>query len=422
MIQQANGGGAQSSGRVSPQTELEDVRFEYNAFQTAMYAAHPGMKMRRGEMDPIHADEVQRLAGPATAFLEFALTKDKLFAFVFSGRPESSKAPGPRVFVQPVSEKKLESLVHGFREQLANRDLGFRAVAAQLYRIVLGDATSSLKGITRLVVIPDGVLWELPFQALVDPSGRYVLDRYSISYAPSLTALKYMMATKTQLRQTVGPIQLLAMGNPTWSTGDVERVKAVYRDQNLGNLPLAETEVRQLTKLYGEGRSHVYIGREALESRFKAEAAQSGVLHLATHGILNNASPLYSYLLLAHDDNSSADDGLLEAWELLEMKLHAELAVLSACETARGRVGPGEGMIGFSWALFVAGVPVTVLSQWKVASDSTSQLMLSFHQNRLKNLSDAEALRLAAIKVRRNAAFQHPFYWAPFIVIGAGTD
>ena len=212
------------------------------------------------------------------------------------------------------------------------------------------------------------------------------------------------------------------MGNPTWGSGEVARVKAVYRDEDLGNLPRAETEVERLGKIYGEDRSHIYIGREARESRFKAEAADTKILHLATHGILNNASPLYSYLLLAGEGNGSSEDGLLEARELLHMKLRAELAVLSACETARGRVGAGEGMIGLSWALFVSGVPTTVLSQWKVESDSTSRLMIAFHQNRRKSMSDADALRAAALTIRKDPAYQHPFYWAPFIAIGAGLN
>jgi CHAT domain-containing protein len=85
-------------------------------------------------------------------------------------------------------------------------------------------------------------------------------------------------------------------------------------------------------------------------------------------------------------------------------------------------VSPGEGLIGLSWALLVAGAPTTVLSQWKVESASTSRLMVAFHQNRRKQMSDAEALREAALSIRKEPSFQHPFYWAPFIVIGAGLD
>ncbi|HEV3332363.1 MAG TPA: CHAT domain-containing tetratricopeptide repeat protein [Bryobacteraceae bacterium] len=413
---------ARATGKGALQPELEKVRLQYAAFQTNLYVAHPEIKTQRGEVEPIRAEEAQRLAGPETAFVEFAVSSEKLFVFVSSGTSGQERSPEMHVFAQPIEEKALGELVQQFRRQLANRDLGFRATAARLYQVVLGPATPYLKGKTQLVIVPDGVLWELPFQALVDPAGRYLLDDAAVSYAPSLTALKAMMEVKKERRRTPGKMQLLAMGNPTWGRGEVERVKAIYRDESLGSLPLAETEVARLGRIYGEDRSHVYIGREARESRFKTEAADSNVLHLATHGILNNASPLYSYLLLAGEGNGGPEDGLLEARELLQMKLHAELAVLSACETARGRVGTGEGMIGLSWALFVSGVPTTVLSQWKVESDSTSQLMVAFHQNRQKSGSDAQALRAAALAIRKNPAYQHPFYWAPFIVIGAGLN
>src|SRR4029453_8043808 len=97
-----------------------------------------------------------------------------------------------------------------------------------------------------------------------------------------------------------------------------------------------------------------------------------------THGILNNSAPLYSNLVLTR--GAAREDGLLEAWELMQLELKADLAVLSACETARGRYGAGEGMIGLTWALFVAGVPSTVVSQWKVEAASTRDLMLNFHR------------------------------------------
>lgn len=406
-----------TAGHTALQSKLDDTRLQYAAFQTNLYVAHPEIKTQRGEMDPIRAEQAQQLAGPHAAFVEFTVTSNKLFIFL-----SSDVAGKVRVFSQAIGEDELRERVEQFRRQLANRDLQFRATARRLYQLVLGPAGPFLKGKDKVILVPDGVLWELPFQALVDPAGRYLLDDAAVSYAPSLTALKAMMEVKKVRKSAPGKTQLLAMGNPAWGTGEVERVKAVYRDQEFGNLPQAETEVQQLGQIYGAGRSHVYIGREARESRFKAEAADSKILHLATHGILNNASPLYSYLLLSGDSNGNSEDGLLEARELLQMKLHAELAVLSACETARGRVGAGEGMIGLSWALFVSGVPTTVLSQWKVESESTSRLMVAFHQNRQKSMSEGEALRAAALAVRKDPAFQHPFYWAPFIVIGAGLN
>jgi len=212
---------------------------------------------------------------------------------------------------------------------------------------------------------------------------------------------------------------LFAMGDPAVENR-AAATQAIAREGTFDALPGARMEVQTLGKIYGE-RSRIYVGADARESRFKTEAGNARVLHLATHAVLNNASPLYSYLLLARDPGGT-DDGLLEAHELLAMNLNAELVVLSACETARGHVGAGEGMIGLSWALLVSGVPTTVLSQWKVASDSTGALMTAFHQNRAKDMSDAEALRAAALSVRKNPAYQHPFYWAAFTLIGAGLN
>lgn len=413
----ASGKGASSA----LQSQLDNARLQYAAFQTNLYVAHPEMKVQRGEVEPIGAQDAQALLTPGSVFVEFAVGSDKLFTFV-SGASDQRRPAELHAFVQSIEQEKLGGLIEQFRRQLANRDLQFRATARRLYQVVLGPATSYIRGKQNLIIVPDGALWELPFQALVDPGGRYLLDDVAVSYAPSLTALKAMMEVKKERRQTPALTPLLAMGNPTWGSGAAESAKALYRDADLGNLPLAEAEVEQLGRIYGDGRSHVYIGREARESRFKAEAANAKVLHLATHGILNNASPLYSYLLLAGEGNERSDDGLLEARELLQMKLHAELTVLSACETARGRVGAGEGMIGLSWALFVSGVPTTVLSQWKVESDSTSRLMVEFHLNRQKNLSEAQALRAAALAIRKEPGYEHPFYWAPFIVIGAGAN
>src|SRR5262249_39301301 len=108
------------------------------------------------------------------------------------------------------------------------------------------------------------------------------------------------------------------------------------------------------------------------------------------------------------------------------LDLNADLVVLSACETARGRVGKGEGIIGMNWALFVAGCLTTVVSQWKVASASTAELMFDFHRH-LKSsgahgraMTKAEALRQAALALMRDGKHRHPFYWAGFVVVGDG--
>jgi CHAT domain-containing protein len=127
---------------------------------------------------------------------------------------------------------------------------------------------------------------------------------------------------------------------------------------------------------------------------------------------------MYSHLALA--DGGAGEDGLLEAWELMQLELHADLAVLSACETARGRFGAGEGMVGLSWAMFMAGVPSIVVSQWKVESAGTRDLMVNFHRGLMTSETKSAALRQAALKVMKNPATSHPFYWGGFVLVGEG--
>jgi CHAT domain-containing protein len=133
---------------------------------------------------------------------------------------------------------------------------------------------------------------------------------------------------------------------------------------------------------------------------------------------------MYSHLLLA-DHRGGAEDGILEAREMMDLDLHAEMVVLSACETARGEAPAGEGITGMLWAMFIAGSRTTVASLWRVESSSTSDLMIEFHRQWLQNRGDravlakASAMRAAARKLIGSERYAHPFYWAGFIVAGS---
>src|SRR4029079_4714975 len=138
---------------------------------------------------------------------------------------------------------------------------------------------------------------------------------------------------------------LLAIGNPTLGKQTVDRIKAANRGETLEPLPEAEKEVRALAQMYGKDRIEVLVGAEAREDRLKTEAHQFEVLHLATHGVIDDSNPMYSNLVLSQTESNPNEDGLLEAWEMMDLELNADLVVLSACETARGRVAAGEGVI-----------------------------------------------------------------------------
>jgi CHAT domain-containing protein len=203
-----------------------------------------------------------------------------------------------------------------------------------------------------------------------------------------------------------------------FGTQTVDRFKSRLMDGDLIPLPEAEEQVKELQRLYGAEHSRIYVGPDAREERVKMDAGKYRILHLATHGIFDDASPMYSQVVLANEEGNTREDGFLEAWEIMSLDLHADLVVLSACETARGRVGAGEGMIGLAWALFVAGTPSTVVSQWKVDAASTNTLMLEFHRRMRAGNSKANALQQATLKVLQDRRYRHPFYWAPFVLIG----
>jgi CHAT domain-containing protein len=256
-------------------------------------------------------------------------------------------------------------------------------------------------------VSPDDVLWELPFHTLVGTNDRYVLEDAAVAYAPSFTTLREMAALARRRANDPAPVDLLAVGDPSPAEGPP--------------VPHAAREVNALASIYGPSRSRVFVGTRADEARFWQQARLARRIHVAAHGVLDSRAPLQSYVALA--PGTAGDDGLLEARELMRRSLRAEVLVLSACETARGRARAGEGLIGLGWAAFMAGSASTVVSQWKVDSRSTADLMIAFHRALQpdasgRRLGTADALRRAALTTARTPAYAHPFYWAGFVVMG----
>ena len=401
-------------------SEVEKARLDYEDFETRLYVAHPELRVQRGEAPPVKPEEISSLLPDSSAaLLEYVVADDATYLFAVTKAKGKSEAD-VRVYTLPVKREELAKQAEAFRLQLAGRDLGFRASASKLYELLLKPAEAQLRGKTSLVIAPDGALWDLPFQALLNNSNRFLLEEAAVAYAPSLTVLREMSRRRKQ-QQDAGeaPATLLALGNPLQGK---EAGGAALRGAGLDALPEAEQEVKALGRLYGAARSRVYTGAEAREDRFKTEAGRARILHFAAHGLVNNASPMYSHLALAA--GGAGEDGLLEAWELTRLDLKADLAVLSACETARGRTAAGEGMIGLSWAMFIAGVPSIVVSQWKVESAGTRELMVNFHRSLISptpKLTKSEALRQAALKLLKNPETNHPFYWAGFVLVGEGN-
>ena len=310
---------------------------------------------------------------------------------------------------------QLAARMSEFREQIARNSPAFKTNAKFIYDSLIADAIPFLKDKTNLVIIPGGKVADVPFQALMNENGRYLIEDFAVSYAPSVTTLAEMQANRRKLAGYQYDGDFLAFGNPKLSNETIAKFRSRYRDGKLGNLPEAEAEVNAIGKFYPNKR--ILTGGKATEDVWREEAAKFRILHLATHGLSDGEKPLYSHVLLAADAD---DDGLIEGREIADLKLNAEMVVLSACETARGREIDGEGLVGLAWSFAAAGVPTVVASSWKVDSETTADLMVDFYGelNKKSKLSKAEALQAAVIKKINNPATKNPFYWAGFSLIG----
>jgi CHAT domain-containing protein len=372
--------------KVLPYLEMVDLSAESNdAFTALDYAERAKARVL---MDVLHAHVAQTLLSvqqvlplDTDAIVEFAVGDNALHVFVVTRK-------GVQVFTTAIAREDVAAFAGRFARELSQRNLAFRRTAHDLWLLLLEPASAQLRGRKRICIIPDQELWRVPFHALIGPDDRYVGDDAAIFYAPSIAVLREIMRQPRRNDDS-----LLAVAN--------------------ASMPEALSEVTQLGALYGR-RAHVEIG--AREQSVKTEAPRYGILHFATHGVFDDDAPLSSHLVFAP---GNGDDGRLHASEMLSLHLNAQLVVLSACETAAGRPAPGEGMIGMSWSLFVAGCPTMVASEWKVESASTTEMMVAFHRNVLvQHMTASEALRAAQLDVRQR--YEHPFYWASFVVLGRG--
>jgi CHAT domain-containing protein len=350
----------------------------------------------------------------SAAFVEYFVTESRLVIFVVTRGGKRAL----HVHTIALSRDRLESETAALAHALAEHDLRFRARSRRLYDLLLAPAAAELKGVKTIAIIPDGPLWQLPFESLVMPDGRFLMERMACFYAPSIAVYREM--TRHDRPRPSG--NFLAFANPLVRRGEVAEAK--LRAGEGGPLPDAEREVERIARLFRDG-TKLYVGADALESRVKSESGAYDVLHFATHGVLDDNNPMYSHLLLTASNGENGDDGFLETWELMRLDLHAELAVLSACDTARGTVHAGEGLIGMSWALFVAGCSSTVATQWKVPSAAAADLMVDFYREWLHTpahtpFAKAEALRHARLRLLRDGKHQDPYYWSGYVLVGSG--
>ena len=269
----------------------------------------------------------------------------------------------------------------------------------------------------NVIFVPQGSLFMVPFAALQDTEGKYVIESHTIALTPSLRVLE---VTQRQ-RQAQGQLSLsnhpraLIVGNPTMprlNLGVGVASPLENREEQLDPLPGAEAEARAIAPLLG---SPFLTGSQATKTTVVQQMPQADIIHFATHGILDDSIDVFGAIAFAPDDPKVGDSGLLHAQQILNLNLQARLVVLSACNTARGKIS-GDGVAGLARSFIAAGAPSVVASIWSVPDAPTATLMTNFYKNLAQNLDIAQALRQAMLTTMEE--FPLPRDWAAFTLIG----
>lgn len=393
---------------------------------------------------PQRLDAIQPLIDPSTALLEYAVGQARSFLFVVTRE-------GFHTYALPRAAD-LESPVRDLRRALerpSRRELGrYIDAARRLYDLVVAPAAAVLKGKTRLLLAPDAALSYVPFEALLtaDPGlsrlavadQPYLIRRWAVGYVPSASVLASVRARAARARAdfTSGPRPaFLGVADPilvrgvssssattvpsSSQTDSPRAVSGSSRAPTFAPLPHARREVTDIAKRFKPGEALLLIGGDASEDRLKqaAQLTTARRVHFATHAVIDELDPARSALVLAGGADGSKEDGLLQVPEVFKLRLSADLVVVSACESWLGKELRGEGILGLTSAFLYAGASSVAVSLWPVADRSTHDLMVRFY-DRMDRLDKLEALRQAKLAMIGNATWAHPYYWAPFVLVG----
>lgn len=419
---------AYTSNNLSLVTQLQAEEFtvekEFNELENALREKLPAGKSVSKKLPDWK--EVQKALPAGTALVSYTMT-DSLKCILVG----TNKGLAVRYLSNNLD---VEKLVRGFTNAIKFQSPALPELRTQMTETFWSPAESaltSLGGASHIIIVPEGPLNYLPFEAL--GKGNYLLEQYTIHYSfsgalltikpiqqksakPTLLAMAPVFADRRTSTFTSSTERFVQMGKRTEPASRAFSLQGDYIEP----LPGTEREVEQINQLHADKGmlSRYFVNESASEELIKkGEFSRYDYIHLATHGFVNGQYPELSGLLLTQD-STSAEDGILYSGEILGLSMHADLVTLSACETALGKKIEGEGVRGLSSAFMMAGASNVVASLWKVADESTASLMVSFYTELLNGKDKASALRDAKLALLRNEQYRHPYYWAPFIQIG----
>ena len=369
----------------------------------------------------ISYDEAKReFVDRQTTVFAFLVGKENSYAFCLSHK-------GLKVYPIP-NQKELREKVIRHRRAISDTDNQDFSTGQELYRLLLEPGLD--KGVKKLWIVPDDILNTLPFETLMvsDQTGDWLIKHYNLTYAPSLSSLKGLAHYQNRKNRHKPSHNLLAVGDPYY--GELEEKytelssKQIFQDlyslsdMKFYRLRYSNEEVRRISSEIP--KSTILTREKASEDLVKrANLSDYKVIHFAAHGLIDDQKPSRSAIVLTLD-NDPAEDGFLQMREILNLKLNADLVVLSSCQTGLGQFIRGEGIEGLSRAFFYAGASSVLMSLWNINDQVSSQFMERFYLHLKSSETLAEALRAVKLEMINSSVVSHPYYWAPFVLNGNG--
>lgn len=352
--------------------------------------------------EPLKLSQIQAEMPENAQLVEFAVLNDKILIWLIT---KHDLSVGKTEIPSDELQKKVLTYLDLVSKNIEPEEQ--RKLSGELYDILINPIKEKLDSGKELFLIPDKVLLRLPFATLF--SGRYFIEDYTVSYAPSANVFVFCSKRAKELGAKTSEI-LLSIGNPAFS-------QAAFKDLQL--LPSAGQEANKVAGFYGE--SYVFTGKDATKNKVKENLKQADVVHFAGHYLVDEHLPIRSSLILAGNEKEKSS---LANFEIISEKFsRPRLIILSACQTGIEQYHSGEGVISAARTFLATGVPLVVASQWKVDSEATSKLMVNFHRLRKnEKLSTAAALRRAQIEMLQREDYQQPYFWAAFTSLGGYSN
>ncbi len=342
-------------------------------------------------IEPLKLEEVQASLADEQTLISYFLTLEQSFAFLLTNNSFE-------VIKLSTKKMELESTLEGFSKTKASiLDISpSQQHLAKLYDLLIQPFITKLNT-QELVIVPHSSSHFIPFAALWDGE-HYLGENYQITHLPSASVLRFLKEKRNPNRG-----KLFSIASPLV--------------EGYPFLKEASNEAKAIAELYN---TTAFTGKSGgTEENFRREVEGKDIIHIASHSVLNANLPLRTQIILAEDERGN-EDGLITVQDIYSFDLSsANLVVLSACDTAKGELSNGDDLVGLTRSFIYAGTPSIVATLWTVNDESTKILMVQFHQNVKDGMNYAEALQKAQIFLRENPKYAHPYYWAPFVLVGS---